>query len=51
MEFEYFYPVDVRCSGKDLLTNHLAFFVFHHVAIWPERPDLWPRGIRINGHL
>ena len=46
-EFLYWYPVDFRNSGKDLMYNHLVFFIFHHVAIFPR--ELWPRGIGING--
>ncbi len=46
-EFEYWYPVDFRNSGKDLLYNHLIFFIFHHAAIFP--PDRWPRSVGING--
>ncbi|KAG2187864.1 hypothetical protein INT44_000614, partial [Umbelopsis vinacea] len=48
-EFEYFYPLDVRVSGKDLVPNHLTFFIYNHVAMFPE--EMWPRGIRVNGHL
>ena len=46
-EFLYWYPVDLRGSGKDLVGNHLTFFIFHHVALFPR--DLWPRGIMANG--
>ncbi len=46
-EFLYWYPVDLRGSGKDLISNHLTFYVFHHVAIFPR--DKWPRGITANG--
>ena len=46
-EFEYWYPVDLRISGKDLIPNHLVFYIFHHTAIFPE--DKWPRGIGVNG--
>jgi leucyl-tRNA synthetase len=46
-EFTYWYPVDLRISGKDLIPNHLTFFIFHHVAIFP--PEHWPRGIGVNG--
>lgn len=49
MDFEYWYPVDLRSSGKDLVANHLLFFLFHHVAIFP--PDLWPRAIAVNGYV
>ncbi|HIP66835.1 MAG TPA: leucine--tRNA ligase, partial [Candidatus Nanopusillus sp.] len=46
-EFLYWYPVDLRTSGKDLIQNHLTFYIFHHVAIFPKK--LWPRAIAING--
>lgn len=48
-EFEYFYPLDVRVSGKDLIPNHLTFFIYTHVALFPKK--LWPKGVRANGHL
>ncbi len=25
--------------------------LYNHTAIWEQRPDLWPRAIRSNGHL
>uniref|UniRef100_A0A914DLD1 leucine--tRNA ligase n=1 Tax=Acrobeloides nanus TaxID=290746 RepID=A0A914DLD1_9BILA len=50
-EFEYWYPVDMRVSGKDLVQNHLTFFLFNHVAIWKDQPKKWPKSIRANGHL
>ncbi|MEM0199958.1 MAG: leucine--tRNA ligase [Saccharolobus sp.] len=46
-EFLYWYPLDMRHSGKDLIPNHLTFFIFNHAAIFPE--DLWPKGITVNG--
>lgn len=48
-EFEYFYPLDIRSSGKDLINNHLTFCLYNHVAIFPE--DKWPVSMRTNGHL
>ncbi|KAF9238326.1 hypothetical protein BU15DRAFT_88395 [Melanogaster broomeanus] len=48
-EYNYFYPFDMRSSGKDLVQNHLTFSLYNHVAIFPE--DKWPLGIRTNGHL
>ncbi|GAB6148273.1 leucine--tRNA ligase [Stetteria hydrogenophila] len=48
-EFTYWYPVDLRISGKDLIPNHLVFFIFHHVAIFPR--EHWPRGIGVNGWI
>ncbi|XP_054257041.1 leucine--tRNA ligase, cytoplasmic-like [Macrosteles quadrilineatus] len=50
-EFQYWYPVDLRCSGKDLIQNHLTFFIYIHCAIWENHEEFWPRGIRANGHL
>ncbi len=46
-EFEYWYPVDFRNSGKDLVQNHLTFFLFNHAAIFPV--NKWPKGIGVNG--
>lgn len=41
-EFEYWYPVDVRVSGKDLVPNHLSYYLYNHVAMWPK--DRWVVG-------
>ncbi|MFN3804417.1 MAG: leucine--tRNA ligase [Pyrobaculum sp.] len=46
-EFDYWYPLDSRNSGKDLIPNHLTFFIFNHVAIFPR--EKWPRSIVANG--
>ena len=48
-EFEYWYPFDLRVSGKDLIQNHLTFTLYNHTAIFPAK--LWPRSFRTNGHL
>nr|GMC75352.1 leucine--tRNA ligase, cytoplasmic-like [Ipomoea batatas] len=48
-EFEYWYPFDLRVSGKDLIQNHLTFCIYNHTAILPKH--LWPRGFRCNGHI
>jgi len=48
-DFQYWYPVDLRSSGKDLVANHLLFFLYHHVAIYP--PSLWPRAMAVNGFV
>ncbi|CCW66784.1 unnamed protein product [Phytomonas sp. Hart1] len=50
-EFEYFYPVDIRCSAKDLIQNHLTMFLYNHAAIWPNDESKWPRAIFCNGHI
>src|SRR5918999_619455 len=48
-EFIYFYPIDSRHSGRDLVPNHLTFFIFNHVAIFDKRN--WPRQIVVNGSV
>ncbi len=48
-EFMYFYPVDFRNSAKDLVQNHLTFYLFHHTAIWPKK--YWPTTIAVNGFV
>ncbi|TLY11376.1 MAG: leucine--tRNA ligase, partial [Thaumarchaeota archaeon] len=48
-EFDYFYPVDSRHSGRDLVPNHLTFFIFNHVAIFEK--ENWPRQIVVNGSV
>jgi len=48
-EFTYFYPLDCRHSGRDLIPNHLTFMIFNHDAIWPQ--ENWPRGIVVNGSV
>ena len=58
-EYSYWYPVDLRVSGKDLIQNHLTYFLYNHQAIWPQpgregagqEPCRWPNAIRANGHL
>ncbi len=50
-EFDYWYPVDERHSGPpDLISSHLSFFVFHHVAIFPPE-KYWPRAITFNEYV
>ncbi len=48
-DFFYWYPVDLRSSGKDLVANHLLFFLFHHLAIFP--PEHYPQAIAVNGFV
>jgi len=48
-EFQYFYPVDSRHSGRDLVPNHLTFFIFNHVAIFSR--ENWPQQIVVNGSV
>jgi len=46
-EFLYWYPYDFRFSAKDLISNHLTFQLFHHIAIFP--PEFQPKGIVVFG--
>ncbi|ALG82940.1 leucine--tRNA ligase [Halanaeroarchaeum sulfurireducens] len=46
-EWDYWYPVDYRCSGNDLISNHLTFYLYHHAELFDE-PD-WPQGVAIMG--
>ncbi len=48
-EFLYWYPVDLRVSAKELVPNHLTFFIFHHVALFEKK--FWPKAIGVNGML
>ena len=48
-EFKFWYPFDLRVSGKDLIQNHLTFCLYNHTAIFPESD--WPKAMRTNGHL
>ena len=48
-EFLYFYPLDSRHSGRDLVPNHLTFFIFNHSAIFPK--NHWPQQIVVNGSV
>jgi leucyl-tRNA synthetase len=47
-EFLYWYPLDLRVSAKELLPNHLTFFLFQHTALFPEH---LPQAIGVNGML
>ena len=46
-EFTYWYPFDLRNTGKDLIQNHMTFCLFNHTAVFS--PELWPRGFSVNG--
>jgi len=48
-EFLYWYPFDLRVSGKDLIQNHLSFTIFNHTAVFPR--ELWPRSFGTNGWI
>ena len=48
-QLDYWYPLDLRTSGKDLIQNHLTFNLYIHAALFKKYN--WPRSFRVNGHL
>jgi len=50
-EFRFWYPLDLRVSGKDLIQNHLTMALYNHACIWEQEPEMWPRGYFCNGWL
>ena len=48
-EFEYWYPNELRHTAPAHISNHLTFFIMHHLMIFPEKD--WPRGISLNEML
>lgn len=42
--------MDLRCSGKDLIRNHLTMSLYNHAAIWEDEKML-PRGFFCNGYV
>ncbi|WP_440059320.1 leucine--tRNA ligase [Thermogladius sp. 4427co] len=45
-EFEYWYPVDLRHTSTPHISNHLSFYLIHHIVLFPEK--YWPRAITLN---
>lgn len=50
-EFRFWYPLDLRVSGKDLIQNHLTMSLYNHACVWEKEPDMWPKGFFCNGWL
>ena len=38
-EFQFWYPLDLRVSGKDLVPNHLTYLLYNHLAVWDKYDD------------
>ena len=49
-EFNYWYPVDLRVSGKDLIRNHLTMCLYNHAAIWEDH-KMMPKRYYCNGWM
>ena len=50
-EFQFWYPMDMRVSGKDLIPNHLTMSLYNHTAVWSGQPEKWPLSIYCNGFV
>lgn len=48
-EFTYWYPNDQRHTAPAHISNHLTFFIMHHLAIFNK--SNWPQGISLNDLL
>ena len=49
-EFNYWYPMDMRVSGKDLIRNHLTFSLYNHQAIFQDQKYM-TKSYFCNGYL
>ncbi|CAF0842507.1 unnamed protein product [Rotaria sordida] len=38
-EFQYWYPINLHSSEKDLTSNHLIYSLCNHTVIWPNHPE------------
>jgi leucyl-tRNA synthetase len=48
--FRYWYPLDLRVSGKDLIRNHLTMSLYNHAVVWnKEGTSMLPRAFFCNG--
>jgi leucyl-tRNA synthetase len=47
--FEYWYPVDMRVTAKELIPNHITFWIMNHVELFDE--SKWPKGLQTNGWI
>lgn len=50
-EFNYWYPMDLGVSGKDLIRNHLTMSLYNHQAIWEDNEKRATRSYFCNGYL
>ena len=49
--FTYWYPMDLRCSVKDLIGNHLTMSLYNHAIVWDKNLDYMTRGYYCNGYI
>eukprot|EP00316_Scyphosphaera_apsteinii_P022855 CAMPEP_0119322566 /NCGR_PEP_ID=MMETSP1333-20130426/58600_1 /TAXON_ID=418940 /ORGANISM="Scyphosphaera apsteinii, Strain RCC1455" /LENGTH=1184 /DNA_ID=CAMNT_0007329827 /DNA_START=45 /DNA_END=3599 /DNA_ORIENTATION=- len=50
-EVTFWYPLDLRVSGKDLVPNHLTMSLYNHAAVWNDQSNMWPQSFYCNGHV
>lgn len=50
-EFNYWMPVDMRISGKDLLNSHLPMWLYNHMFVYPDDNKNYPQGCITNGWI
>ena len=49
--FEYWYPMDLGVSGKDLIRNHLTMALYNNNAVWQNNEKRNNRSYFCNGYL
>ena len=50
--FRYWYPLDMRVSGKDLIRNHLTMSLYNHAVVWnKEDTAMLPKAFFCNGWI
>uniref|UniRef100_A0A6C0C6N5 Leucyl-tRNA synthetase n=1 Tax=viral metagenome TaxID=1070528 RepID=A0A6C0C6N5_9ZZZZ len=49
-EFLYWYAVDLRVSGEDLIDNHMIMCLYNHAMMW-DGDEMLPRRFCINGYI
>lgn len=49
--FEYWYPFNLRVSGRDLIQNHLTMALYNHASIWKDQPEMMPKSFFCNGFV
>jgi len=50
--FRYWYPLDLRVSGKDLIRNHLTMSLYNHAVVWnTEGTHMIPKAFFCNGWI
>jgi len=43
--------MDLHCSGKDLIGNHLTMSLYNHAVVRDKKEDYMTRGYYCNGYI